>query len=114
MVALVVAAIGLYFVWPSIVEVFGSVHDLKHVRPGWFLAMALFELASFVCTWLSIGLSVSTKDWILVASAELVGNAVSSIVPRRRGAGGPLQFSYMVRAGEDPGEPPRPASPRRR
>ncbi len=102
-IALVVAAIGLYFVWPSLVEVFGSYDQLKTIRPIWFVVMAVCELASFVCTWLLIGLSTSTRDWKLVATAELVGNAVSSIVPGGAAAGGPLQFTYMVRGGEDPG-----------
>jgi uncharacterized protein (TIRG00374 family) len=102
-IALVVAAVGLYFVWPAVVDVFGSVDQLKTIRPGWFAVMAVLELASFACTWMLIGLSTATKDWVLVATAELVGNAVSSIVPGGAAAGGPLQFSYMVRAGEDPG-----------
>ena len=102
-IGLVVAAVGLYFVWPALVKVFGSVGQLSTIRPGWFVAMAVLELASFVCVWLLIGLSVSSSHWLLIATAQLVGNAVSSIVPGGAAAGGPLQFSYMVRAGEEPG-----------
>ncbi len=102
-VGLVVAAVGLYFVWPALVKVFGSVDELSKIHPIWFVAMALLELASFVCVWLLIGLSTSTKDWLLIATAQLVANAVSSVVPGGAAAGGPLQFSYMVRGGEEPG-----------
>ncbi|HEV7535370.1 MAG TPA: flippase-like domain-containing protein, partial [Acidimicrobiia bacterium] len=34
----------------------------------------------------------------------LVGNAVSSVVPGGAAMGGPLQYTFMVRGGEDPGQ----------
>ncbi len=101
-VGLVIAAVGLYFVWPALVKVFGSVDELSKIHPIWFVVMAALEFASFACVWLLIGLSTSTKDWLLIATAQLVANAVSSIVPGGAAAGGPLQFSYMVRGGEEP------------
>jgi uncharacterized protein (TIRG00374 family) len=101
-VALVVAAVGLYFVWPALVKVFGSFDELSTIRPGWFIAMALLELASFACVWVLVGLSTSSSNWLLIATAQLVGNAVSSVLPGGAAAGGPLQFSYMVRGGEEP------------
>ncbi len=101
-IGLVVAAVGLFFVWPALVKVFASFDELSTIRPGWFVAMAGLELASFVSVWLLIGLSTSSSHWMLIATSQLVGNAVSSIVPGGAVAGGPFQFSYMVRAGEDP------------
>ena len=38
---LVLTAIGLYVVWPSLVATFSSVDELKHVAPGWFVVMAV-------------------------------------------------------------------------
>jgi uncharacterized protein (TIRG00374 family) len=38
----------------------------------------------------------------LIALSQLVGNAVSSIVPGGAAAGGPLQYTFMIRGGEDP------------
>ena len=101
-VRLVLAAVGLYFVWPSIIKVFGSSHELSKIKPGWFVAMALLEMASFVCVWLLIGISTSSRHWTLIAIAQLVGNAVSSIVPGGAAIGGPLQYSFMTRSGENP------------
>ena len=101
-VRLALAAVGLYFVWPSLVEVFGSYDELAAIRPWWFVVMAMLEMASFVCAWLLVGISTSSSHWILIATAHLVGNAVSSIVPGGAAAGGPLQYSYMVRGGEQP------------
>jgi uncharacterized protein (TIRG00374 family) len=101
-IRLILAAIGLYFVWPAIVDVFGSWGELSKIRPAWFVVMALLEAASFACMWLLIGISTSSRHWILIATSQLVGNAVSSILPAGGAAGGPLQYSYMVRGGEDP------------
>ena len=102
-VRLALAAVGLYFVWPSLVEVFGSYDELAAIRPWWFAVMAVLELASFVCVWLLIGISTSSSHWLLIATSQLVGNSVSSIVPGGAAAGGPLQYNYMVRGGEEPG-----------
>jgi len=101
-VRLVLAAVSLYFVWPALVKVFGSYDELSKIRPAWFVAMTLLETASFACVWLLIGISTSSRHWTLIAAAQLVGNAVSSIVPGGAAAGGPLQYTFMVRGGEDP------------
>ena len=47
-VRMALAAVGLYFVWPSLVEVFGSLDELVAIRPWWFVVMAMLEMASFV------------------------------------------------------------------
>ncbi len=101
-VRLALAAVGLYFVWPSLVEVFGSYDELAAIRPWWFVVMAVLEMASFVCVWLLVGISTSSSAWLLIATSQLVGNAVGSIIPGGPAAGGPLQYSYMVRGGEEP------------
>ena len=102
-VRLVLAAVSLYFVWPALVKVFGSYDKLSKIRPAWFVAMAVLETASFACVWLLIAISTSSRHWTLIATSQLVANAVTSIVPGGGAAGGPLQYSYMVRGGEDPG-----------
>ncbi len=101
-VRLALAAVGLYLVWPSVVEVFGSYDQLAAIRPWWFAVMAVLEFASFVCVWLLIGISTSSSHWLLIATSQLVSNSVSSIVPGGAAAGGPLQYNYMVRGGEEP------------
>jgi uncharacterized protein (TIRG00374 family) len=102
-IALVVAAVGLYFVWPALVEVFGSFDELSRIKPWWFVVMAGLELVSMLAMWILIAVSTSSKDLVLVATAQLVGNTVTSVMPGGGIAGGPLQFNYMVRGGEDPG-----------
>jgi uncharacterized protein (TIRG00374 family) len=98
-VALVLAAVGLYFVWPALVSTFGSLDELSKIRPVWFVVMVALELASFACVWLLIGVSTSSSDWMLIATSQLASNAVSSIVPGGAAIGGPLQLRYMVQGG---------------
>jgi uncharacterized protein (TIRG00374 family) len=102
-IRLVLAAVGLYFVWPALVKVFGSVDQLSAIKPRWFVAMTLLEIASFVSVWLLVGIATSSRHWTLIATSQLVGNAVSSVVPGGMAAGGPLQYTYMVKGGEDSG-----------
>ena len=59
-IMLLLALIGLYVVWPSLVATFGSVNELKQVAPGWFVVMVAAEVASYVCMWLLIGLCLET------------------------------------------------------
>jgi uncharacterized protein (TIRG00374 family) len=98
-VALVLAAVGLYFVWPALVSTFGSFDELSKIRPVWFVVMVVLELASFACVWLLIGVSTSSSDWMLIATSQLASNAVSSIVPGGAAIGAPLQIRYMVQGG---------------
>lgn len=102
LIRLVLAAVGLYFAWPALVGVLGSYDELTRIQPIWFVVMVVFELASFGCVWVLIGLSTSSRRWWLIAVAQLAGNAVSSIVPGGAAVGGPLQYSFMVKGGENP------------
>ena len=70
-VALLVALIGLYVVWPSIVAVFGSFEELRHVNPAWFVAMTALEVASFVCIWWLIGLCLRSSRYLLIGTTQL-------------------------------------------
>lgn len=101
-VHLFLAAVGLYFAWPALIKVFGSYDELSKIRPGWFVVMAVLELASFACVWLLIGISTSSRHWTLIAVSQLAGNAVSSIIPGGAAIGGPMQYSMMTQGGEDP------------
>ena len=101
-IRLALAAVGLYFAWPALVQVFGSYDELSKIKPIWFLVMVLLEIASYMAIWLLIGISTASRRWTLIALAQLAGNAVSSIVPGGGAVGGPLQYTFMVRRGEDP------------
>ena len=100
-VMLVLAVIGLYVVWPSLVATFGSVDELKRVAPGWFVVMAAAEVASYVCMWLLIGLCLGSTRYFAIGTAQVVGNAVSKIVPGGSPMGAAMQYRLLVGAGMD-------------
>lgn len=102
LIRLGIAAVGLYFVWPALVKVFGSYDQLSTIRSRWFAVMAVLELCSFAAVWLLVGITTSSRHWTLIATSQLVGNALSSIVPGGAAAGGPLQYTFMVRGGAAP------------
>jgi hypothetical protein len=97
--ALVFALIGFYVVWPSLVAVFGSFDELKHVNPVWFVGMAVLEVASFVCIWALIGLCLSSSRYFLIGSSQLVGNSISKTLPGGAAVGAATQYRLLVGGG---------------
>jgi uncharacterized protein (TIRG00374 family) len=100
-VALVLALIGFYVVWPSIVAVFGSFDELKHVNPVWFLVMAGLEVGGFVCIWALIGLCLSSSRYFLIGTSQLAGNAITKTVPGGAAVGAATQYRLLVGGGMD-------------
>ena len=100
-VALVLALIGLYVVWPSLVAVFGSFDELKHVNPAWFFVMAGLEVGSFVCIWALIGICLSSSRYFLIGTSQLAGNAITKTVPGGAAVGAATQYRLLVGGGMD-------------
>lgn len=98
-IALLVAAVGLYIVWPSLAEVFKSWPSLRDIDPFWFLIMGAAEAGSFICLWLLLRLVLHTKDWYLISTSQLTSNAMSRIVPGGAATAGGLQFTMLTNAG---------------
>ena len=101
-IMLVLAAIGLYVVWPSLVATFSSFRELRHVAPIWFVVMVLAEVASFGCMWLLISLCLGSSRYFAIATAQVTGNAISKIVPGGSPMGAAFQFGMLADAGLDP------------
>jgi len=99
--ALLLALVGLYVVWPSLVAVFGSFDELKHVNPGWFVVMALLEGASYLCIWLLIGLCLRSNRYFLIGSSQLVGNSITRTLPGGAAVGAATQYRLLVGGGMD-------------
>jgi uncharacterized membrane protein YbhN (UPF0104 family) len=99
--ALFIALIGLYVVWPSLVAVFGSFHELRHVNPAWFLVMAVLEAASFLCIWFLIGLCLGSSRYLLIGTSQLVGNSISKTLPGGAAVGAATQYRLLVGGGMD-------------
>jgi uncharacterized protein (TIRG00374 family) len=101
LVMLLLAAIGLYVVWPSLVATFSSFDELTQVAPGWFVVMGAAEIASYGCMWLLIGLCLASRRYFAIGTAQVVGNSVSKIVPGGSPMGAAMQYRMLVGAGMD-------------
>lgn len=101
LIFLAVMLVSLYVVWPSLVKVFASSPELLSLNPIWFAVMLMAEVASFACAWSLQRIALRTGKWFGVATAQIVGNAFSRIVPGGPAAGGALQYRLLVRSGLD-------------
>lgn len=99
---LVVTAIALYLVAPSLTEVLEAWPRLSDIAPGWFALMLGAEILSFGAVWYLQKLAFKGAGWFELITSHLVSNAVSRVVPGGAATGGALQFSMMRTAGADP------------
>jgi uncharacterized protein (TIRG00374 family) len=93
------AGVGLYVVWPSVVQSFSAWPDLISLDPWWLLAMLVCELACFAMLWLLLELTLQTRRTLLVASSQLASNAFAKLMPGGAAAGTALQYRLLVRGG---------------
>jgi uncharacterized protein (TIRG00374 family) len=102
--ATLVAGVSLYLLLPSLVAVFSSWRSLSDLSWYWTAAALLAEGVSFVSLWQLDRISLKTKAWFPVATAQLSGNAVGRVVP----GGGATATAFTVRllrkAGFDTGD----------
>ena len=74
---------------------------LSTLNPVWFTVCLAAELVSFTCNFALQRLALRTKDWFLVVTAGLAGNAVTSSLPGGSAAGAAVQFRMLTTAGFD-------------
>jgi uncharacterized protein (TIRG00374 family) len=103
-VLLVISAVSLYLLLPSVLAVFGSWRSLSHL--DWvFAALALAsEAASFALVWQLNRIALHTRMWFPVATAQLIGNAVGKVVPGGAATATAFSVGVLRNAGVDPGE----------
>ena len=96
---LVVTAVSLYLLFPSLLEVFASWQRLLDLSPVWVGLMVVFEAGSFFCVWALQRVAMRAGDWRAVAESQLAGNAFGRIVPGGMATAGALQYQMLTRAG---------------
>jgi uncharacterized protein (TIRG00374 family) len=96
---LVAAGIGLYIVWPSLVEIFSAWPQLSSLEPWWLAMTFVCEALSFALLWLLLELALQTNRTLLVASSHLASNAFGRVMPGGGAAGAALQYRLLVRGG---------------
>lgn len=78
---LLIAAVTLYGLAPSILAVFAEAPRLTEINPLWLIGVVGFEIGSFACVWWLTRIAIPGVSWYVAATSQLVSNAVSRIVP---------------------------------
>jgi uncharacterized membrane protein YbhN (UPF0104 family) len=99
LVLLAVAGLGLYVVWPSLMDVFASWPRLAVIQPVWYAGMVAAVAGSFACVWLLYKLVLNTSAWFAIITSQLAGSAFGRIVPGGSATAGAFQFQMLVRGG---------------
>ena len=100
---LAVAIVGLYFVWPQLVEFFDAVPGLRTIKWFWFALMVALEAASFTCYWGMMRVTVHEPRWFVIGTTQLTSNAFSRIVPGGAASGGSVSYQMLVATGSPKG-----------
>ena len=103
-VVLVVTAISLYALLPSLTAVFGSWRSLSHLTWYWVALALLSEIGSFVCLWQLDRIALHVKNWLTVSCAQLAGNAVGRILPGGAATASAFSIGMLRRAGVNVGD----------
>lgn len=100
--ALVVCAVGLYVVAPSLLTLFGAWPQLGDVQPWWFAVVVLLEGLSFASLWLLLRIALPGSAWLDVATSQLAGNSATRVIPGGAAAGAVVQGRMLIRSGHRP------------
>lgn len=100
-VAVIVAGVAIYLVFPALLDVFSAWPRLATLEPAWFAVAALAELLHFLCTFSLQRIALRTKAWFSVVTSQLAGNSISLIIPGGAAAGAAVQFRMLEQSGLD-------------
>lgn len=101
---LAVTAVSLYLVFPKVVDVFGSWHQITRFSIASLITMAALQVASNACLWDLQRVALRARRWRPVIAAQLASNALSNIAPGGGPMGAALQYRMLLQAGL-PGPP---------
>ena len=96
---LVITAISLYLVAPSVIAVVGSAGDLKRISPGWLAGMFALQTATLACLWALQRETLHVRRWSPIVTSQLSSNAISKVAPGGGAVGAALQYRMLVQSG---------------
>lgn len=102
-VLLLITAISLYVLFPSLVSVFSSWRTLSNVDWFWMQIMVIAEALSFIGVWRLQRIALQQRRWFPVATSQLASNAFGRIVPGGGATAGAFQIGLLRRAGLEAG-----------
>jgi uncharacterized protein (TIRG00374 family) len=103
-VGLLVTAVGLYVVAPSVIALLGQWPQLRDVKGEWFVILFVLEVSSWACLWVLVHMLLPRTPWPAVGSAQLAGLASGCVLPGGSATGSVIQASVLVRAGNGAGQ----------
>lgn len=95
----VVAALALYGLAPTLGHVLGGWPRLRDIEPGWFAAMAVTQCVSLICMCTVQRIATGEDRLGPFLRSYLVGNAVSQLVPGGAATSAALQYEMLSREG---------------
>ncbi len=98
-VAFLLGGVPLYLLAPAVLEVFSSWGQVSKLKPRWFVAVGLAQVAVFFASTALQRVALRTSEWGPVATSQLAGNAAARMVPGGAATGAALQFKLLRDAG---------------
>jgi len=96
---MLVAAIALYGVLPSLLAVFSEAPRLVDLNPLWFIGILVCEVGSFACVWWLTRIAIPRVTWFVAGTSQLVANAVSRLVPGGAAVGTAVGWRMLAVSG---------------
>jgi hypothetical protein len=96
---LLLTAVSLYILFPSLVDVFSSWRSLSRIDPVWAPFILLAEAASFAATWELQRVALHRRGWFDIPLAQLAANAAGRIIPGGGATAGAFELGLLQRAG---------------
>lgn len=98
---LLVTAVCLYLLAPSIVEVLSAWNQLDDFNPVALPFVVVLETLSFACVWLLQSIALRRAQWDAIVPSQLAGNAFSRVVPGGGATSTAVQARMLADAGFD-------------
>lgn len=96
---LLVTAVALAVMWPTLSSVYGEVGTITKISRWWIVAITIAVALQMVANWELYRIVLRTSKWFDVAAPQLAGNAASHLLPGGNAIGAGIQVRMLTTAG---------------